>query len=392
MANPIGLYLHIPFCRGKCPYCDFYSMRADAACMDTYTQALQKSLEQWAERIGRAADTLYLGGGTPSLLGGARIAALVQTARDCYGLRGAEITVECNPSDVDGHLFEALAGAGVSRISLGLQSAVDEERKALGRRAGVKEAAASIRLAGAAGIQNLSLDLMLGIPGQTAESLRRSIDFCTQAGVCHISAYLLKIEEGTPFAQRRASLVLPNEDTVCDLYEQACEELEAAGFQQYEISNFARPGFESRHNLKYWNLSEYMGLGAAAHSYIKNTRYSNLDNIIQYSHTMWSQDVASNIRIEGSEAFGADCVVESSVNTYMDNVSDYTFTALRTKQGVVFEDFRKRLKNEFWDIYALQRAEFEMFVQKGYAESDGRHIALTRKGIDISNRIMSLFV
>ena len=110
MANPIGLYLHIPFCRGKCPYCDFYSMRADAACMDTYTQALQKSLEQWAERIGRAADTLYLGGGTPSLLGGARIAALVQTARDCYGLRGAEITVECNPSDVDGHLFEALAG------------------------------------------------------------------------------------------------------------------------------------------------------------------------------------------------------------------------------------------------------------------------------------------
>ena len=238
MANPIGLYLHIPFCRGKCPYCDFYSMRADAACMDTYTQALQKSLEQWANRTGRAADTLYLGGGTPSLLGGARIAALVQTARGCYGLRGAEITVECNPSDADGNLFEVLAKAGVNRISLGLQSAVEEERKALGRRAGVKEAAESIRLARAAGISNLSLDLMLGIPGQTAESLRRSIDFCTQAGVCHISAYLLKIEEGTPFAQRRASLVLPNEDTVCDLYEQACEELEAAGFQQYEISNF----------------------------------------------------------------------------------------------------------------------------------------------------------
>lgn len=151
MANPIGLYLHIPFCRGKCPYCDFYSMRADAACMDTYTQALQKSLEQWANRTGRAADTLYLGGGTPSLLGGARIAALVQTARGCYGLRGAEITVECNPSDADGNLFEVLAKAGVNRISLGLQSAVEEERKALGRRAGVKEAAESIRLARAAG-------------------------------------------------------------------------------------------------------------------------------------------------------------------------------------------------------------------------------------------------
>lgn len=137
----------------------------------------------------------------------------------------------------------------------------------------MKEAAASVRLAGAAGIQNLSLDLMLGIPGQTAESLRRSIDFCTQAGVCHISAYLLKIEEGTPFAQRRASLVLPNEDTVCDLYEQACEELEAAGFQQYEISNFARHGFESRHNLKYWNAEEYLGLGASAHSFLGGKRF-----------------------------------------------------------------------------------------------------------------------
>ena len=161
--EPIGLYLHIPFCRGKCPYCDFYSMRVDAERMDTYTKALEETLAAWAARTGRAADTLYFGGGTPSLLGGKRIASLVDTARAHYGLADAEITVECNPSDADGCLFEMLACAGVNRISLGLQSALDEERKALGRRAGVKEAEECIRLAKAAGITNLSLDLMIGI-------------------------------------------------------------------------------------------------------------------------------------------------------------------------------------------------------------------------------------
>ena len=135
-----------------------------------------------------------------------------------------------------------------------------------------------------------------------------------------------------------------------------------------------------------------MGLGASAHSFIRDTRYSNISNVKMYYHTMWSQDATSNMRINDSEAFAADCVGASRTNTYMDNVAEYTFTALRTKKGVVFEDFTKKLKNDFWDVYALQRAEFEMFVREGYAESDVWHIALTRKGIDISNRIMSLFV
>lgn len=363
MVKPIGLYLHIPFCRGKCPYCDFYSMRADKAYMDTYLHALQKSLEQWAERIGRAADTLYLGGGTPSLLGGARIAALVQTARGCYGLRGAEITVECNPSDADGHLFEALAGAGVNRISLGLQSAVEEERKALGRRAGVKEAAESIRLARAAGISNLSLDLMLGIPGQTAESLRRSIDFCTQAGVCHISAYLLKIEEGTPFAQRRASLVLPNEDTVCDLYEQACEELEAAGFQQYEISNFARHGFESRHNLKYWNAEEYLGLGASAHSFLGGKRF------------FYPRDRNAFLRGEGPIQDGEGGSFE-----------EYAMLRMRLADGLIESLARQRYG---CGIPPYMRESARRMEQYGLTSQDEDGIRLTRKGFLLSNTVIA---
>ena len=363
MVKSIGLYLHIPFCRGKCPYCDFYSMRADTACMDTYTQALQKSMVQWAERVGRAADTLYLGGGTPSLLGGARIEALVQTARDCYGLRGAEVTVECNPSDADGRLFEMLAQAGVNRISLGLQSAGDEERKALGRRAGVKEAAESIRLARAVGIPNLSLDLMLGIPGQTAESLRRSIDFCVQAGVRHISAYLLKIEEGTLFARRRASLALPEEDAVCDLYEQACESLEAAGFRQYEISNFARPGFESRHNLKYWNAEEYLGLGASAHSFLEGKRFFYL------------RDLPAFLR-------GEEPIQDGEGGSF----EEYAMLRMRLAGGLQEGAVRQRYG---CGIPPKMRESARRMEKYGLVSQDGDGIRLTRKGFLLSNTVIA---
>ena len=314
-------------------------------------------------RARRAADTLYLGGGTPSLLGGARIEALVQTARDCYGLRGAEVTVECNPSDADGRLFEMLAQAGVNRISLGLQSAVEAERKALGRRAGVKEAAESIRLARAVGIPNLSLDLMLGIPGQTAESLRRSIDFCVQAGVRHISAYLLKIEEGTLFARRRASLALPEEDAVCDLYEQACESLEAAGFRQYEISNFARPGFESRHNLKYWNAEEYLGLGASAHSFLEGKRFFYL------------RDLPAFLR-------GEEPIQDGEGGSF----EEYAMLRMRLAGGLQEGAVRQR---SGCGIPPKMRESARRMEQYGLVSQDEDGIRLTRKGFLLSNTVIA---
>lgn len=363
LMEPIGLYLHIPFCRGKCPYCDFYSMRADAARMDTYTQALEETLAAWAARTGRAADTLYFGGGTPSLLGGKRIASLVDTARAHYGLADAEITVECNPSDADGCLFEMLACAGVNRISLGLQSAVDEERKALGRRAGVGEVAECIRLAKAAGITNLSLDLMLGIPGQTVDSLRRSIDFCVQAGVTHISAYLLKIEDGTAFARRQEKLSLPDEDAVCDFYEQACESLSEAGFRQYEISNFAQPGFESRHNLKYWNAEEYLGLGASAHSFLKGKR------------CFYPRDIDAFLR-------GAAPVPDGEGGGF----EEYAMLRLRLTEGLR-EDLLSRRYG--YGIPDEMRRAAQQLAGYGLLEQDGGGIRLTRKGFLLSNAVIA---
>lgn len=361
--EPIGLYLHIPFCRGKCPYCDFYSMRADAARMDTYTRALERALAEWARRAGRRADTLYFGGGTPSLLGGARIASLAAAAQAHYGLKNAEITVECNPSDADGRLFEALARAGVNRVSLGLQSAVDGERRALGRRAGVKEAAECLRLARGAGISNLSLDLMLGIPGQTADSLRRSIDFCAEAGVRHISAYLLKVEEGTQFARRRESLALPDEDAVCALYEQACEELERAGFRQYEISNFARPGFESRHNLKYWNAEEYLGLGASAHSFLDGKRF------------FYPRDIDAFVCGQAPVRDGAGGSFE-----------EYAMLRLRLTEGLREDAARKRFG---YGIPAGMRAAARRLEAYGVVSQDEEGLRLTRKGFLLSNPVIA---
>ena len=361
--EPIGLYLHIPFCRGKCPYCDFYSMRVDVERMDTYTKALGETLAAWAARTGRAADTFYFGGGTPSLLGGKRIASLVDTARAHYGLADAEITVECNPSDADGCLFEMLACAGVNRISLGLQSAVDEERKALGRRAGVKEAEECIRLSKAAGITNLSLDLMIGIPGQTVDSLRRSIDFCVQAGVTHISAYLLKIEEGTAFARRQEKLALPDEDAVCDFYEQACESLSEAGFRQYEISNFAQPGFESRHNLKYWNAEEYLGLGASAHSFLEGKRF------------FYPRDIDAFLRgaapVEDGEGGGFE---------------EYAMLRLRLTEGLR-EDLLSRRYG--YGIPDEMRRAAQQLAGYGLLEQDEGGIRLTRKGFLLSNAVIA---
>ena len=266
--EPIGLYMHFPFCAGKCPYCDFYSAPADDQTMDAYTDAVIRSIRA-RQAQGERYDTVYFGGGTPSLMG-RRLVRIAEVLRD-EPVR--EFTVECNPSRVEDGLFDALYGAGVNRISMGLQSAVDAERRALGRTADAALVLRRVREVQAAGIENISLDLMLGVPGQTPDSLRTSLDFCRDAGATHVSAYLLKIETDTPFYKMRDRLRLPDEDTVCDLYLQACEALEASGFLQYEISNFAKPGCESRHNLKYWNDAPYAGVGPAAHAFVGGKRF-----------------------------------------------------------------------------------------------------------------------
>lgn len=269
-----GIYIHIPFCVSKCGYCDFYSFGGSAAQYEEYTSALLKSIHFFEERFSREADTLYFGGGTPSLLGGERIARIIEAVDKSFPLSGdAEITLEANPADDLRETLRLAAAAGVNRLSLGVQSADAAELRILGRRHTNADVIRTVADARAVGIDNISLDLMLAIPNQSKESLAATLDFMYSLAPSHISSYLLKLEEGTPFHKNAASLSLPDEDKAAELYLSAVENLAAHGYGQYEISNFAKDGAYSHHNMKYWTLCEYLGIGAAAHSFMDGKRF-----------------------------------------------------------------------------------------------------------------------
>lgn len=270
MKEKAGLYFHIPFCRSKCPYCDFYSVKYSADLADTYTDRVCDEIKKYSGSF----DTIYFGGGTPSIINPELIGRIINTARSQFDISAdSEITVECNPSKNLEPDFEKYVSFGVNRISLGMQSARNEERFALGRSAGQAEVAKAVRDAKKAGITNISLDVMLGTPKQTIDTLDETFEFIDKMQVTHISAYMLKLEEGTRFYEMRDRLPLPDEDIVSKMYLKTVSALADMGFLQYEISNFSKAGFESRHNLKYWMLCDYLGIGASAHSFWDGRRF-----------------------------------------------------------------------------------------------------------------------
>lgn len=268
----LGVYLHVPFCVSKCPYCDFYSLASSTDDdKDRYLQALIESLHQWSAQLHTTADTVYLGGGTPTLLGAHRLARLIAAARDAFSvLNDAEITLEANPGDDLGDILRAFAAVGGNRLSLGVQSVNDRQLQLLGRRHTVADVESAVTAAHRAGISNVSCDLMLGTSEQTIDDIRAAARRFAEWGARHVSAYLLKLENGTPYAE--SPPVLPDEDAAATLYMEAVAALKEQGYAQYEISNFAHPGFESRHNLKYWNLEPYLGIGPASHSFLNGKR------------------------------------------------------------------------------------------------------------------------
>lgn len=271
MSKKAGLYIHIPFCASKCPYCDFYSVKYDEKAADEYVERLCAEFEKYR---GAAFDTVYFGGGTPSVLNCELICRIMCKAQNCFDIdENSEITIECNPSKDLSADFKEYKKAGINRVSIGMQSAVKSERLALGRIAGSEQVAKTVDDARKAGIYNISLDVMLGTPKQTMDGLEHTFEFIKQMGVPHISAYMLKIEQGTPFFKLQDRLELPSEDEVADMYLETVSRLEKMGLMQYEISNFARPGFESRHNIKYWELTEYLGIGKSAHSFWNGRRF-----------------------------------------------------------------------------------------------------------------------
>ena len=258
-----GLYIHIPFCLSKCPYCDFYSIKYNRETADIYANAVVRNIRHYGGRF----DTVYFGGGTPFLLW----EKICEILEHIDITKDAEITVEANPCVVDAKSLAALRKAGVNRISFGVQSLNDNELRALGRRHDAYTAVHAVKIAKEQGFDNISADIMLGTPGQTAESVTKTIQQLSTLPVTHISAYMLKIEEDTPFAKTK--LELPDEDEVCSIYLNVTELLCSLGFKQYEISNYAKKGFPCRHNLKYWNCEEYLGIGSAAHSYYNGKRF-----------------------------------------------------------------------------------------------------------------------
>lgn len=363
--NKIGLYIHVPFCNSKCPYCDFFSLKKGEADYDRYVQSVKESIEAWAQKTTLKADTLYFGGGTPSLLGGERISDLVRSAENNF-LCDGEITVECNPSCIETDFFNRIQHAGVNRISLGLQSAVNSERKKLGRRADVRAVEKAISNSIASGIENISLDIMIGIPGQNEKSLDETLDFCIGSGVKHISAYILKLEENTWFYKNAHKLNIPDDDTTANLYLQMVEKLSKNSFDQYEVSNFALQGYESRHNLRYWNCEEYLGIGPSAHSFLDGKRFYYPRDIETFEN-------------------GCDPVFDS----YGGDLQEYIMLRLRLKEGLVFSLCKKRFPEFSKDEYINKAAPLQ---KASLVKISDDAISLTPNGFLLSNVVIEKII
>ena len=360
---PAGLYIHVPFCMSKCRYCDFYSFPSDGGLFEPYTERVTNALEHYRNRYARRYNSLYFGGGTPLLLGEKQLIKITEKA--LYLMEeDSEITAEGNPAAAGAVDFAALRAAGINRLSLGLQSSDERELSALGRRHSPKDAAETVSAAQRAGFDNISLDLMLGVPYQTEKSLLESIDFCASLGVQHISAYMLKIEEGTPLASSELRFLCADEEKSANLYLLACGELERRGFRQYEISNFAKPGFESRHNLKYWLDGEYLGIGPSAHSFMEGRRFYFERDIASFMEKPFEE-------LEREEAFGGGW-------------EEYAMLRLRLREGLDTAELARLFPGApAKDI--LRRAA--LYAGHGLLEINGEKISFTPRGFLLSNAL-----
>lgn len=351
-----GLYIHIPFCLSKCPYCDFYSVKFGEDSAKDYKEAVIRNLKRYDEQF----DTVYFGGGTPILLW----KEICEILGYVHITGNAEITIEANPCCSSKENLSALRSAGVNRVSFGVQSLNDNELKALGRRHNSEEASKAIETAFNCGFKNISADIMLATPFQTIGSVCDTIEGLAELPISHISAYMLKIEENTPFAE--ANLSLPNEDGVCEIYMKAAELLEKSGFAQYEISNFAKKGFECQHNLKYWNCEEYLGIGPASHSYYNGERF--------YVKRSLTEFIDSPRQIVYSE---------DDNNADYGGCEEYLMLRLRLSEGLSLEEYEKHGGN----LNSLT-AKIKT-IPPEYIKLDEEKISLTQKGFLVSNTIIA---
>ena len=368
MEQTLGLYLHIPFCKSKCTYCDFYSLPHSEEKMDAYTAALIRHLEEVAPRCARqTVDTVYFGGGTPSYLGEKRLTQLLKTVKKRYHVApDAEITLEANPDSAgDWKTLRVLRKAGFNRISLGVQAADDAMLRRIGRVHTWDQVLSAVAAARMAKLENLSLDLIYGLPGQTLADWQETLTAAAALEPKHISCYGLKVEPGTPLWQQRQSAALPDDDAQADMYLWTVDYLAKQGYAQYEISNFARPGFESRHNLKYWQLGEYAGFGPGAHSDLGGVRFAYERDLDAY--------IAGELRLSEMERIPP-----------LDRDLEYIMLSLRTVQGIDSGYFERQFRQKFRPMEEL----LTRYEANGLAARTERGWHLTPRGFFVSNAII----
>lgn len=387
----IELYIHIPFCVKKCDYCDFLSFACSDDIKERYVEALINEISSESSKYSdRVVTTIFIGGGTPSSLSLGFINRIMESINEFYNVaEGAEITIECNPGTITREKLEEYKACGINRLSIGLQSADDDELKLLGRIHDYKMFLDNFNLARACGFDNINIDLISGLPGQTVDGFMRTLNKVIDLRPEHISSYSLIIEEGTPFFDKygegkSSEEELPAEEVDRDIYHKTRETLELSGYHQYEISNYSLPGYECKHNIGYWTRVEYVGFGIGAASLVDETRWKNCTDIKKYIEAFAdSSDTKSNELV---------CVKEDIEKLNLHSqMEEYMFLGLRLIDGVSVTSFKTMFGVDMFDV-----AEYQLHTTKMLNEKllmlDGDGLRLSSKGIDLANYVMSGYI
>ncbi|MBQ4562714.1 MAG: radical SAM family heme chaperone HemW [Clostridia bacterium] len=371
----LGLYLHFPFCMNKCAYCDFYSV-VNYDDVERYMDALMLQCEDYATSCEPyAVDTIFLGGGTPTIVPEKQMQALIDCIYENFNVTiDAEVTIEANPATVTLGQLKKYRKSGINRLSIGLQSVCDNELKALSRVHSYEDFEKTFKMARKAGFDNINLDLMYGIPEQTMDSFIKSLETVVELDPEHISLYNLKIEDSTPFGAIRDSLPLPDEDIEFAMYEYAIDYLTRHGYEQYETSNFAKKGYECKHNMKYWTCQEYLGLGTASHSYFRNTRFSFIKDIDSFVSAIEDPD-------------NSDVITDENYTiSPRERVGEYIMLSLRLKKGINVTEFKRFCGMDFEKMF---EDLLPPYVSNGFMDRTATGYAFTAKGMYVSNYILS---
>lgn len=370
----LSLYIHIPFCKQKCFYCDFPSYASIDYLREDYVKALCKEIEEKA--INYKIKSIFIGGGTPSYLETKEIDKLLKTISKLDLEKGMEFTMECNPGALAEEKLKTMIEGGVNRISMGLQSVQNSLLKDIGRIHTFKEFMENFNLARKVGFKNINVDLMFGLPNQSFDEWKESLETIADLNPEHISAYSLIVEEGTAFYKlwERNKLILPSEEDERRMYSETKEILKAKGYHQYEISNYSKEGYECYHNKVYWKSMNYLGVGSASTSFIDGKRIKNIENVKAYI-----DGIMDNKSI----------VLEKKENSKEDNIEEFVFMGLRMIEGISKEEFKRRFKSDIYEIYSK---EIKKNIENGLLLEVGDRLKLTEKGIEFSNSVMSDFI